>query len=96
MDEDGRELPIGEPGELWVRAPNVMKGYWRNAKATSETMTSDGWLKTGDICRVDKDGKFFIVDRKKVQAIEASLVRICKLTWKQGTHQSQRLPGSSC
>ena len=68
MDEDGlRELPIGEQGELWLRAPNVMKGYWRNAKATSETLTPDGWLKTGDICHIDKDGKFFIVDRKKVR-----------------------------
>jgi len=53
-----------------VRAPNIMKGYWRNAKATSEILTPDGWLKTGDICRANKDGKFFIVDRKKVRAIE--------------------------
>jgi 4-coumarate--CoA ligase len=52
-------------GELWVRGPNVMKGYWRNAKATAETKTPDGWLKTGDIAYVDEDGKFFIVDRIK-------------------------------
>lgn len=42
-----------------------MKGYWRNSKATSETLTPDGWLKTGDIGYVDEFGKFFIVDRKK-------------------------------
>ncbi|KIW99489.1 uncharacterized protein Z518_11228 [Rhinocladiella mackenziei CBS 650.93] len=52
-------------GELWCRGPNVMKGYWRNPKATAETLTPDGWLKTGDIAYVDSDGMFFIVDRKK-------------------------------
>jgi 4-coumarate--CoA ligase len=53
-------------GELWVRAPNVMKGYWRNEKATKETKTEDGWLLTGDIAFVDDDGKFHVVDRMKV------------------------------
>src|SRR5450432_1449647 len=49
MSDDGlTELPHNSRGELWVRAPNVMKGYWRNPKATSETLTPDGWLKTGD------------------------------------------------
>ncbi|KAJ6167556.1 hypothetical protein N7497_000399 [Penicillium chrysogenum] len=52
-------------GELWVRAPNVMKGYWRNEKATKETKTEDGWLLTGDIAFVDDDGKFHVVDRMK-------------------------------
>lgn len=52
-------------GELWVRAPNVMKGYWRNPEATEATKTPDGWLRTGDIAYVDENGKFFIVDRKK-------------------------------
>ncbi|KIX99137.1 uncharacterized protein Z520_04713 [Fonsecaea multimorphosa CBS 102226] len=52
-------------GELWCRGPNVMKGYWRNPKATAETLTPDGWLKTGDIAYVDDEMCFFIVDRKK-------------------------------
>jgi 4-coumarate--CoA ligase len=69
MTEDGAsEVTERGPdarGELWVRGPNVMKGYWRNEKATAETLTPDGWLKTGDISYVDHDGKFFIVDRKK-------------------------------
>jgi 4-coumarate--CoA ligase len=69
MSDDGRtEITARGPdarGELWVRAPNVMKGYWRNPKATKETKTPDGWLKTGDIAYVDADGKFYIVDRKK-------------------------------
>ncbi|KAI9680666.1 MAG: hypothetical protein M1817_004106 [Caeruleum heppii] len=64
-DAEKDEVPCGQRGELWVRAPNVMRGYWRNAKATKETLTEDGWLKTGDICYVDDRGKFHVVDRKK-------------------------------
>jgi 4-coumarate--CoA ligase len=52
-------------GELWVRAPNIMKGYWKRPDATRDTLTPDGWLKTGDIAYVDDAGKFYIVDRKK-------------------------------
>jgi len=50
---------------LWARGPNLMKGYWRNPKATKDTMTSDGWLKTGDIAYIDDRGIVFIVDRMK-------------------------------
>jgi len=67
-EDEEREIMGRGPnarGELWVRGPNVMKGYWRNPKATAETLTSDGWLKTGDIAYVDDRGNFFIVDRKK-------------------------------
>lgn len=69
MSEDGtEEITARGPsaiGELWCRGPNIMKGYWRNPKATAETLTPDGWLKTGDIAYVDHDGMFFIVDRMK-------------------------------
>lgn len=65
LDDDGREARDGEPGELYVKGPNVCLGYWRNEKATKETL-SDGWLKTGDVAVFDKNGKFWIVDRKKV------------------------------
>lgn len=66
MAEDGvTEVPQGERGEIWIRAPNVMKGYWKKPEATKETVTPDGWLKTGDIAYYDKDFKFYIVDRKK-------------------------------
>lgn len=67
-EDDKSEITTRGPdsrGELWVRGPNVMKRYWRNPKATAETKTSDGWLKTGDVAYVDEDGKFFIVDRMK-------------------------------
>lgn len=54
-------------GELWCRGPNIMKGYWRNEKATRATFSDDGerWLRTGDVAYVDEDGCFFIVDRIK-------------------------------
>jgi len=52
-------------GELWVRGPTVMKGYVHNKRATDETITPDGWLRTGDVAIVDKDGYFWIVDRVK-------------------------------
>lgn len=69
MSEEGdREITSRGPqhvGELWCSGPNIMKGYWRNPKATAETLTPDGWLKTGDIAYVDEAGMFHIVDRKK-------------------------------
>jgi long-chain acyl-CoA synthetase len=65
--ETGEELPFdGEAqGELCVRGPQVMKGYWNRPEETAATIDADGWLHTGDICKVDQDGYFFIVDRKK-------------------------------
>ncbi|RPB11486.1 acetyl-CoA synthetase-like protein [Morchella conica CCBAS932] len=60
-----QELSVGEKGEIWVRGPNVMKGYYKNSKATRETITEDGWLKTGDIGYYNERKKWFIVDRKK-------------------------------
>lgn len=68
LDDEGKvEAPQGERGEVWVRGPNVMKGYWNKPEATRETLTEDGWLKTGDVAYVDKHNHFFIVDRKKVR-----------------------------
>jgi long-chain acyl-CoA synthetase len=65
QDEDGRELPHGEVGELCVKGPQVMKGYWQRPEETAKVMTADGWLRTGDMARMDDNGFFFIVDRKK-------------------------------
>jgi 4-coumarate--CoA ligase len=66
VDEEGvNEVPKGERGEVWVRAPNVMKGYWGRPEATRECLTPDGWLKTGDIAYIDENNRFYIVDRKK-------------------------------
>lgn len=68
MDDEGlKEVPLGQKGELWCRAPNVMKGYWKNPEETKETITEDGWLKTGDILYIDEQGMYHIVDRKKVR-----------------------------
>jgi long-chain acyl-CoA synthetase len=64
VDDDGREVDEGDVGEIVIRGHNVMKGYWNRAEETEETIR-DGWLHTGDMGRVDEDGYFFIVDRKK-------------------------------
>ena len=64
LDEDGTEVPQGEPGELAARGPQIMKGYWEKPDETAKTMLGD-WLLTGDIGIMDKDGYFSIVDRKK-------------------------------
>jgi long-chain acyl-CoA synthetase len=65
MDEDGNEVPQGEPGEIWVKGPQVMQGYYNKPEETAKVLTADGWLKTGDIAIVSEDGYFKIVDRKK-------------------------------
>jgi long-chain acyl-CoA synthetase len=64
VDGDGHEVPLGEVGEIAIRGPNVMKGYWQRPEATGEAIR-DGWFHTGDMARVDSDGYFYIVDRKK-------------------------------
>ncbi|HEX3753393.1 MAG TPA: long-chain fatty acid--CoA ligase [Streptosporangiaceae bacterium] len=70
VDEAGQEVPQGEVGEIAIHGPNVMKGYWQRPEATAEAMkgvgeADGGWFHTGDLARVDEDGYFFIVDRKK-------------------------------
>jgi long-chain acyl-CoA synthetase len=64
VDDNDNELPPGEVGEIVIRGHNVMKGYWKRPDATAEVMRG-GWLHTGDMARMDEDGYFFIVDRKK-------------------------------
>ncbi|MFD1217920.1 AMP-binding protein [Microbulbifer celer] len=64
-DENGNDLPNNSPGELCVRGPQVMKGYWERPEATAESIDSEGWLKTGDMAVIQDDGYIKIVDRKK-------------------------------
>ena len=61
----GEDVPVGEEGEIWIRGPQVMKGYLNNPAATDETLVEDGWLRTGDIARIDENGFTYIVDRLK-------------------------------
>jgi long-chain acyl-CoA synthetase len=64
-DDDGRDLKLGEAGELCIKGPQVMAGYWMKPDETAKVMTADGYLRTGDIARIDERGFVFIVDRKK-------------------------------
>jgi long-chain acyl-CoA synthetase len=64
-DDDGNEVAQGEVGEIVIRGHNVMKGYWNRPDATADAISDDGWFHTGDMAKVDEDGYFFIVDRKK-------------------------------
>jgi len=64
VDDNGQEVPFGEPGELLIRGPQVMLGYWQRPSATDEVL-KDGWLSTGDIVTVDEQGFLRIIDRKK-------------------------------
>ena len=64
IDDNGNEVGVGESGELWVKGPQVMKGYYNRPEASDEIL-KDGWLATGDIARCDEEGYFYIVDRKK-------------------------------
>jgi long-chain acyl-CoA synthetase len=68
VDDDGHEVEQGDIGEILIKGHNVMNGYWKREEATAETIV-DGWLHTGDIGKVDEDGYFFIVDRKKEMII---------------------------
>ena len=65
QDDNGKHLNFNEPGEICIRGPQVMKGYWNNTEETNNVMTSDGWFKTGDVGTMNEEGYTKIVDRKK-------------------------------
>ncbi|WP_339070092.1 long-chain-fatty-acid--CoA ligase FadD2 [Pseudomonas idahonensis] len=65
IDDQGTELPLGERGELCIKGPQIMKGYWNKPEATAEVLDAEGWFKSGDIAVIDPDGFVRIVDRKK-------------------------------
>ncbi len=64
VDEDGSDVPAGETGELWIKGPNVVRGYWNKPEETAKAFT-EGWLHTGDVARLDEEGFVYIVDRAK-------------------------------
>lgn len=65
LDDPNRQVEVGEPGELWVKGPQIFQGYWNNPEATKKTLLPGGWLRTGDIVTLDEDGFATIVDRAK-------------------------------
>ena len=64
VGDDGHDVPVGDSGEVWVRGPNVFRGYWNDAESTARVLV-DGWLRTGDIATADDDGYLYLVDRAK-------------------------------
>ena len=71
MEDASKTLPPGEVGELMCKGPIVMQGYFGNEAATKETIEPDGWLHTGDLCTMDEDGYYYVVDRKKDMILTA-------------------------
>jgi long-chain acyl-CoA synthetase len=72
VDLDGTDVPVGESGEIWLRGPTIMlRGYWNQPDATAESLTSDGWFRSGDIGRFDAEGFLYLVDRAKDMIIRA-------------------------
>ena len=69
-DEDGKSLPVGERGEIWMKGANLIRGYWNKPEATAETIV-DGWLASGDLGRIDEDGFLYIEDRAKDKVLRA-------------------------
>ena len=65
IDDEGRDVPVGQPGEIAIRGPQVIAGYWQRPDETARAMTPDGYFKSGDIGVMDERGYFKIVDRKK-------------------------------
>ncbi|HEX8804735.1 MAG TPA: AMP-binding protein, partial [Acidimicrobiales bacterium] len=65
VDVHGEDVLVGDPGEIWVRGPNVFAGYWDDPEATAAACTPDGWLRTGDVAVVDDEGFLYLVDRVK-------------------------------
>src|SRR5262249_25905995 len=72
VGEDGQDQPLGQPGEMWVKSPLVMSGYWNNPDASAAAFSADGWLRTGDVGFLDADGFITIVDRIKDMIIVMS------------------------
>ena len=97
IDENGKEVGEGERGELFIRGPNVSPGYWKNEKATKETMLDGGWLRSGDVALCDQRGWFYIVDRLKVaRPFSTGFGRAsADQSFQTGTHQGLRLPSRS-
>lgn len=95
LDENGKEVGQGERGEIYIKGPNVSPGYWKNEKATKETMLEGGWLRSGDVAVNDERGWFYIVDRLKVKVLPVLQPQIGADTLFTGTHQSLRPPSRS-
>lgn len=94
IDDDGKEVGYDTPGEMCIRAPNVCLRYWKNEAATRDSISPDGWLRSGDVAVVNKEGLFWIVDRKK--EVRISPKNTTQLLTSSTAHQSQRPSSRPC
>lgn len=78
ISAEGKELGPGETGELWLAGPNIFKGYWKNDQATRDSITEDGYFKTGDVGFQDEHDNFYITDRVK-ELIKYKGFQVCAL-----------------
>lgn len=92
MSPEEKELPTGEVGELWIKGPNVFKGYLNNPEGTANALTADGFFKTGDVGYQDKEGNFFITDRIKEVSLLSKQTTSKTTNPSSQAHQIQRLP----
>jgi len=95
LDDEGKEVGVGERGELYVRGPMVCLSYWGNEQATKESIDEGKWLKTGDVAMVNDKGWFWIVDRKKVGNCFSKDLEY-QLTRGTGVDKGQRIAGCPC
>ncbi len=89
-DDDGKEVALGKPGEICIRGPQVMAGYWQHPAETAKVLDKDGWFATGDIGVMDDQGFIKIVDRKKDMIMVSGFQRLSERDRGRGRHAPRR------
>ena len=93
LDDEGHEVPLGQPGEIAIKGPQVMAGYWQRPDETAKVMSADGWFRSGDIGVMDERGYFRIVDRKKDMILVSGCLLYTSPSPRDGA--TSRMPSSA-